>query len=60
MNKEQQDKVLQALEYFRTHATEEQKKEALELLEKDCKADVTFKEYVQFKPITRFFNWNKP
>ena len=54
MKREEQDKVSQALKYFRTHATEEQKKEALALLEKDCKADVTFKDYVKFKPITQF------
>lgn len=59
MIKEEQDKVLQALEYFRTHATEEQKKEAWALLEKDCRTDITLKDYVKFKPVTRIINWNK-
>ena len=59
MTCEEQDKVSQALKYFRTHATEKQKKEALALLKKDCQSDVTFKDYVEFKPITQFFNWNK-
>ena len=59
MTKQEQDKVLESLKYFREHATTEQKKEALALLEKECKTDVTFKDYIKFKPITRFFNWNK-
>lgn len=42
----EQDKVLQAMRQFRTHATKEQKKESLERLEKDCLAEVTFKDYI--------------
>lgn len=59
MTRKEQDKVFQALKYFRTHATEEQKKEALALLENDCRTDITFKEYIQLKPVMRIFNWNK-
>lgn len=59
MTRKEQDKVLQALKHFRIHASEEQKKEASALLEKDCKTDVSFNEYIQFKPIIRIFNWNK-
>ena len=46
MTHNEQDKVLQALQYFRTHATNDQKKEALLLLERDCKTDVTFDDYI--------------
>lgn len=45
MTTQEQNKVRQALKYFLTNATTEQKKEALALLEKDCESDVTLKEY---------------
>lgn len=40
------DKVLEALRYFRENATPEQKKEAIEQLEKDCKSETTCEEYI--------------
>ena len=46
MNRE--DKVLEALEYFRQHATEEEKQKAIKRLEEDCKSDVDFDEYIKY------------
>lgn len=44
-----EDKVLEALRYFREHATEEQKQKAIQLLKEDCQSDVVeFRKYVQY------------
>lgn len=43
-----EDKVLEALEYFREHATEEQKQKAIEQLEKDCQSEIEFRNYVNY------------
>ena len=44
--KQEQDKVLQALKYFRTHATTIQKEIAIKQLQKDCQTDVTIEDYI--------------
>lgn len=59
MTREEQDKVLDALKYFRIHATKEQKEEALALLERDCQSDVIAKDYVIFRPVEHIRNWKK-
>lgn len=42
------NKVLEALEYFRRHATTEQKQKAIQQLEEDCQSDVLeFRKYIQ-------------
>ena len=44
-----EDKVLEALEYFRRHATEEQKQKAIQQLKEDCQSDVVeFRKYIQY------------